>query len=376
MVPLPRIGSTFLVVALLLVDWGCGAAGSAQPVVTWRVPDGGRLPRAVIDAGGTVHMVYVRGDATRGDLMYVTRTKGASAWSEPMAVNSEPGTVTGIGPIDGGQLALGRDGRVHVAWLQINPIEFFYTRTRTDGTGFEPQFGVAAGSGVEAGPSITADRAGNVFLFWHEGTEEDARRSVYLAVSRDDGTVFEPVRPVNSDAEGACNCCGLRALSDDAGRVYVSYRGAGDNVRRGQRLLTSNDAGLTFADELIQPWNVGACPVSTTSLSEGPSGMTVAWETQGQVYFAPVDDLGNSVLAPGVATIRRKNPTVAVNHGGQTLLAWGDGPGFRTGGTLHWRVFEAGGHPTAEQGSGTETIPDQSVPIALARADGTFLVIF
>ena len=75
----------------------------------WRVPDGGRLPHAVIDDEGTTHLVYLKGEPVEGDLMYVTRGPGATTWSEPAQVNSEPGTVTGIGPIDGGHLAQGRD---------------------------------------------------------------------------------------------------------------------------------------------------------------------------------------------------------------------------------------------------------------------------
>ena len=341
-----------------------------------RVPDGGRLPQAVVDDAGTVHLVYVEGEARGGNLVYVTRQPGAPTWSAPQRVNSETGTVTGIGPIDGGRIALGKDNRLHVAWFQISPIEFFYTRTNAEGTGFEPQFGVAAGSGVEAGPSIAADRAGNVFLFWHSGAVEDAHRSVYMTISRDDGTIFEPARPINAEAEGACNCCGLHALSDDAGTVYLSYRGAGDNVRRGQRLLISGDAGRTFTDELIHPWELGACPVSTTTLSQGPSEITVAWETQGQVYFAGVDQLPANVSPAGNAAMRRKSPAVAVNHRGETLLAWGDGAGFRTGGTLHWQVFDTDGQPTSDESQGTDTVPDGSVPTALARADGTFFVIF
>ena len=260
----PRRIGVFLAAGLLLFGGGRAAVAQSTSVVVLRVPDAGRLPHAVIDDAGTVHVVYVVGEGRGGDLMYVTRGPGASTWSEPVRVNSEPGTVNGVGPIDGGQLALGRENRLHAAWFQRRPIEFFYTRTNEDGNGFEPQFGVAAGAGVEAGPSIAADRAGNVFLFWHAGAGEDAGRSVYMAVSRDAGTNFEPVRPVNPKAAGACNCCGLRALSDAAGTVYLSYRGAGANIRRGQRLLTSRDAGRTFTDELIHPWELGACPVSTT----------------------------------------------------------------------------------------------------------------
>jgi len=76
--------------------------------------------------------------------MYATRGRGAASWSEPLRVNSEPESVTGIGPIDGGQLALGKDNRVHVTWFLIRTVEFFYTRTNDEGTGFETQFGVAA----------------------------------------------------------------------------------------------------------------------------------------------------------------------------------------------------------------------------------------
>ena len=363
-------------VALLLLAAAWASPALGQSVVTLRIPDGGRLPQAVLDDGGTLHLIYVVGDAQHGDLMYVTRAPGASSWSEPEQVNSAPGTVTGFGPVDGGQLALGKNDRLHVVWMRISPMAFFYTRSNEDGPGFEEQFGVASGDNVEAGPSVAADQTGNVYLFWHSGAGEDAGRAVYMVASRDEGFIFELARPINAMTEGACACCGLATLTDDTGAIYLSYRGARDNVGRGQRLLTSRDAGQTFTDELIQPWNVGACPVATTSVSPGPSGMTVAWETQGQVYFAGVNQLDDRVSPPGTAGARRKNPSVAVNTRGETLLAWADGSGFRSGGTLHWRLFDADGRPTAAQGGGTDTLPEGSVPTALVQADDTFLVIY
>ena len=374
LVPLTLVG--VLAGAGLVSGWGCATSGLNEPVVMWRVPHGGRLPQAVIDDAGTVHLLYFKGEPNGGDLLYVTRKSGDVTWSEPQRVNSEPRTVVGVDPISGGRIALGRHNRLHVAWFKTRPTEFFYTRTNQQGTGFEAQFGLAAGDGVEAGPTIAADGVGNVFLFWHAGAVEDAHRAVYMAMSHDDGTIFGPVRPVNAEAEGACNCCGLDALTDGAGTVYVSYRGAGDNVRRGQRLLVSSDEGQTFSDELIQPWKLGACPVSTTTLSQGPTGVKVAWETEGQVYFSDVDHLEARVSPSKIAETRRKNPAVAVNDKGDTLLAWGDGPGWRSSGALHWQVFNADGQPTREHAARTETITDASRPAALARADGTFLVIF
>ncbi len=335
------------------------------------------MPRAVVDAGGTVHLVYVADGTDRGNLFRVTLAPGAPAWSEPQRVNSRALAVAGVGPIDGAQLAVGPDGRVHVVWLQSEPARFAYTRSREDGSGFEPQRALSTGDegDLEAGPAVAVDRGGGVFVFWHAGADEDARRSVYLTASRDGGTTFEPARRVSPDAEGACACCGLSAMSGPAGVVLVSYRAAGDNVRRGQRLLTSADSGRTFADRLVDPWTLAACPVSTTTLTAGPGGPTVAWETEGQVYFADVDRLDAARSPPGRARFRRKNPVVAVDSRGDTLLAWGDGPGFSFGGSLHWQVFDSTGRPLGEPGGGPDMILAGSVAAAVVQ-DDRFLVIY
>ena len=362
--------------AILLPLLSCGGPAELSGAVSLlRLPEGGRLPRAVVDDNGTVHVVYFQGEPRAGDLLYVSRAPGDADWSAPRYVNSVPGTVVGIGPIDGGQVALGKDGRLHVVWFKLGRTEFLYTRTTEDRTGFEPQFAIAAGEGVEAGPSIAADREGNLYVFWHTGEPPDAERSVFMTVSRDDGRTFSAARPVSGEAEGACDCCALHALTDEEGAVYVSYRGAGENVRRGQRLLTSLDHGETFADELIDLWEINACPISTTSLARGPEGMAVAWETEGQVHAGSVDTLPRTTSPAGAAAARRKNPAVAVNHRGETLLGWGDGFGWQSGGTFHWQLFDADGAPLGESGTGPE-IPDGSFAAVIAEPDGTFLVTF
>ena len=368
--------------ALAGVTWGGVSPGIPAPpsraaVVALRIPEDGRMPRALVDAEATVHLVYVGGGTDRANLFHVTREAGAASWSGPQQVNDGDLPVAGVGPIDGAQLALGPDNRLHVVWLQAEPPRFVYTRSRADGPGFEPQRELSTGDEgtLEAGPAVAVDAGGNVFVFWHAGAGEDARRRVYLAVSRDGGTTFEPARPVSPEAEGACACCGLSALSDPDGTVHVSYRGAGGNVRRGQRLLTSTDAGRTFSDRLVHPWKVAACPVSTTSLFAGPAGPTLAWETQGQVYFADVDRIDAVRSPPGRPRFRRKNPVVAANSRGETLLAWGDGPGFSFGGSLHWQVFDSAGRPVGKPGGGTGMIVSGSTSAAVVQ-DGRFLVVF
>ena len=399
MVTLLRCGRVAIAVLLLsgvageLSSREVARAGSASPaalassraaaesqrgaVEAIRMPEDGRMPRAVVDAEGTVHLVYVQGGTNRANLFHATREPGARGWSEPQQLNSREFSVSGVGPIDGAQVALGPDNRLHVVWLQTEPAGFFYTRSHPDGSGFEAQRDLSTGEQgtLEAGPAVAADDGGNVFVFWHAGADEDARRRVYLTVSRDGGTTFEPPRPVSSAAEGACACCGLAAMSDPGGAVHVSYRGAGNNVRRGQRLLTSMDHGRTFSDRLVDPWELGACPVSTTKLFAGPAGLTAAWETRGQVYFADVDRLDAVRSPPGQARFRRKNPAVAVDPRGDTLLAWGDGPGFSFGGSLHWQLFDVAGRPVGEQGGGAATVISGSTAAAVVQ-NGRFLVIF
>ena len=79
---------------------------------------------------------------------------------------------------------------------------------------------------------------------------------------------------------------------------------------------------------------------------------------------------------PGPAQPRRKTPAGTTNDRGETLFAWCDGPGIRSGGTLHWQLFDTENKPIGEPAGGTETIPDGSVAVTLAQPDGSFVVIY
>ena len=361
----------------LVAAAGAACGGSAPAVEVLRAPAGASLPQAAVDGDGGLHLIYYTGSMSSGDLWHVTRAREAADWSAPQRVNSRPHSVTGLGPVDGGQLAVGPDGRLHVTWFHRDPAWFYYTRTGDAGA-FEPQRKLSAREegGVETGSTVAVDAGGDVYVFWHADPVEDADRRVYLAASRDGGEHFDPPRPVSPAPAGACGCCGLRAAADGAEAVHVSYRGAGDNVHRGMRLLTSTDGGRTFDDQLIQPWDIGACPVATTTLDSGPDGTLVAWETEGQVHVANTERLDEPWSPPGEAEFRRKNATVAVNHRGDILLAWGDGPGWQSGGNLHWQAFDASGRPRGDAGRAEAPIPARSVPAIVAEADGSFVIVY
>lgn len=111
-----RIG--FAVVVATAV-WLAGLQAT-QPLVR-RVaivatPNGGIQPQAVIDAAGTIHLLYFKGEAGSGDLFYVRRKARDAEFSAPQRVNSEARTAIAAGSVRGGQIALGRNGWIHVGW--------------------------------------------------------------------------------------------------------------------------------------------------------------------------------------------------------------------------------------------------------------------
>jgi len=115
-----------------------------------RPPDGGIQPQAAVDAGGVAHLIYFKGKPQAGDIFYVRREPGKEAFSAPMRVNSQTRSTIAMGTVRGAHLAVGGNGRVHVAWMggegaarvategkEATPM--MYTRVNDDRTGFEPE---------------------------------------------------------------------------------------------------------------------------------------------------------------------------------------------------------------------------------------------
>ena len=131
-----------------------------------------------------------------------------------------------VGLSRGAQIALGRNGLVHVAWHGSKPVEgsgsphppVWYARSIA-GARFEPQQMVSGSiSGIDGG-TVAADASGRVSVAWHglgvrPGSDQSAKpgeedRTVYLANSTNDGTSTTP----NS---GNCGSRDSRAPTDRA----------------------------------------------------------------------------------------------------------------------------------------------------------------
>ena len=371
----------------------CGpllAAENTERVQLVRTPNGGLQPQTVVDAQGTLHLIYFKGEAKGGDIFYVRQPPGGSEFSKPIQVNSALGSAIAVGTIRGAHLAVGRNGRVHVAWNGNNNntadgkhkgAPMWYARMNETGGAFEPQRDLINFTGaLDGGGSLAADKAGNVYVMWH-GMPDEARdesgRAVYLARSTDDGKTFSREARANPRDTGACGCCGMRSFTDGAGNLFALYRAAGDKVNRDETLLVSRNQGRSFEVVNEHRWKAATCPMSSAAFTESKAGTIAAWETAEQVYFLTLDPKtlqpARPVAPPGMS--KRKHPAVAAGANGDLLLAWTEGTGWQKGGSVAWQVFDANGNPTAEKGR-APGVPVWGLVAAVARPDGTFQIFY
>lgn len=375
------------------VAQGAGGGSAKQPssVRLLRTPGKGIQPQVAVDTKGVVHLIYFSGKDTDGDIFYVRSEDGGKKFSEPLQVNSQPGSAMAIGNIRGAHLAVGKNGRVHVAWNGSGKAEpkapgsatpMLYTRLNDAGTAFEPQRNVIQFAvGLDGGGSVAVDGAGNVYVAWHApepGKKGEENRRVWCAHSTDEGKTFAREKPISAPGTGACGCCGMRAFCDSKGTLSLLYRSATGRVNRDTYLLTSQDQGEKFRSDNLHAWNVALCPMSSFSLAESSKGLLAAWETDGQIYHVLLDPAtgkhGVAEAAPGAGK-GRKHPVIAANAQGKTILAWTEGMGWNRGGSLRWQVFDNKGTPTAESGS-SDGVPTWSLVAAFAGPDGVFTIVY
>ena len=371
---------------------------TARPVVQLlRVPGNGIQPEAVVDRRGVLHVLYFSGEARAGNLFYVRSTDFGVTFSNPVRVNSQEGSAIATGTIRGGQLAVGRDGRIHAAWNGsdsatprglVNPANdqpsapFLYARSSRDEKVFEPQRNLTRRSyGIDGGGSIAADADGRVYAAWHAlpvgGAAGEDHRLVWIARSEDDGATFAEEQPAWREQTGACGCCGMRLFAGASGTLYMLYRSATAMTHRDIYLLQSSDQGRSFIGSKVQLWEMGACPMTSMSLMSFGSRMLGAWETAGQVYFGATDAnarIPSPIAAPGEAGTR-KHPRLAANPNGDVLFAWTEGTAWARGGSVAWQMFDAAGRAMDVKGQATG-VPVWSFAAPVARPDGGFVILY
>lgn len=359
-----------------------------------RVPNGGLQPEAVEDGVGGIHLLYFSGDAAHGDLYYVKSSDEGQSWTAPLRVNSESGSAVALGTIRGGQMALGKNGRVYVAWNgssqteaqgPLNPesskrgMPLLYTRLNDAHAGFEPQRNLMTLTfGLDGGGTISADAVGRVYVGWHAkgpgARPGEAGRQVWISKSTNDGKTFRGEEPATNAPTGACSCCGMAMYTDHKGTLYALYRSATQGVHRDIHLLSSGDHGKTFSDRQLHPWNLNACPMSSMAFAEAHGEVDAAWETAGQVYFENVANPAAKPISAPDPSKGHKHPRLAITPDGETLMVWTEGTGWGRGGSIAWQTYDSMGVPLAEKGV-VGGLPPWSFGAAVATPHG-FLVFY
>jgi hypothetical protein len=389
-----KIFAIFAVVVVLRV-----ATAQIPTVTTLRTPENGIQPQSAVDAKGVVHLIYFKGEPKGGDVLYVQRQTGQTNFSKPIRVNTQPHTATAMGTIRGAQLAMGKNGRVHVVWNGMGSgassqrhstdpsidqsssgAPLFYTRLNDAGTAFEPERNVITYAwGLDGGSSVAADADGNVYVTWHApqpgNTNGEAGRAVFVARSTDEGKTFQRETLATSKPTGACGCCGMRAFADSRGNLLALYRAASELTNRNETLLLSRDKAAGFEITYSHQWHVGFCPMSSTTIAESAGQILAAAETHGRVFFIRVDPQTGKISSPVSPEAQAKHPVVVGNARGQVLLAWAEGTSWNKSGSIGWQVYDHQGRPTSAKGH-ADGLPVWSLPTGFAESDGSFAIIY
>ncbi len=382
---------------LILGVLSFGNSVSAE-ILIQKTPDRGFQPRLNVDNNGDVHLLYFKKrlsvpGAREGSLYYQQYLVSEKRFGLSIKVSSEAYNLQTFS-IARASMAVGGDGRIHVVWYLPRAGQYFYSRSNSDRTQFEPQRPVVTqfaegidaqfAEGIDAGADIAAIGS-SVAIVWGAGNlSREYERTVYGRLSTDSGATFsDEIRMGNPDL-GACACCALATNYADENALSVAYRSAIDGVGRHMQLLSLQitaaelQGGSYAAVGALQEWELSACPLSTNDIAEdADTEQWLVFETAGRIVQLKLDGQGQAteVAEPFIET-RQKNPAMSINERDERLIVWGEAISHSKGGRLNMRLFDENGVLKDDQFVEEVTIPNYSFPATAALPDGNFLVLY
>jgi hypothetical protein len=383
-----RVGQVFIALLVTMLV-SCTEPELLPTIEVQRVPENGIQPRIVLDEWGDTHLLYFRAEfpdsgAYLGHLYYTRYDNEKHAWQPSARVSAEPFNYKD--QIYRANLTVGGEGRIHVVWFVGRPARFLYTRSDINKGNFETPRLISGAylDGIDANADI-ASYNNRVALVWAAGDlmRED-QRSVFMLQSQDNGGSFGDPVMIADSALGACACCALSAEFNQAGELLVAYRSAVNNTGRHMQQLIINQNAQGDLQSFYQPvhalseWEIASCPVSTNDMAREVSGAYwLVYETENQLVKQNLS--ANSVpqrVSAQASSAREKHPAMAFNADGYQLIAWGEGGGFFSGGSLRLALFDAEGKPADLPAMDDTDIPDRSSVAVMMKPDGNFLVVY
>ncbi len=341
-----------------------------------RVPDSEIQPQCVQDSAGNLFLLSYKGDPYNGNLVLRESHDEGQTFSSPIPVNSIPNSAIAVGNIRGGQLALGKDGSIHVVWNSSGPEgnKVVYANKESKARTFTRQVAVhGKTTSIDGGASIAADANGNVYVVWHANEkvgQKEVDRKLWLARSSDNGEHFSLPIPVWTRNTGACGCCSVKALTDRNGKVLIAYRAATDEIHRDTFFLESDPSGRNFTGNRVHAWDLNYCPMSSYSMLADNFDSTISWETKNQIFCR----FKGKIIPISPQNQKAQHPFLCRNSVGETIVTWTIDVGWNTGGSLGWCVLDATGTP--RQSGSRPGVPTWSLVSAFAKANNQFIIVY
>ncbi len=363
--------------ALLFFVWAGAWAEmivQAQPIIPLTTPNQGRVPEIAQDKNGILHLTYGK----ENDAFYVQSRDGGKTFAAPVKLNQRAGTVT-VGGERGAKIVLGKNGFIHVVWLGHYKMGggVWYTHSTDGGKTFAPEQNLQDSPFGCDSPTLVADNAGNVLVFWLDARlpkdiENPVTDAIILARSINHGETFAPNKIVKYDFAGrACACCRLEARlqGDD---VYIAFRSGWHNIRdfyllKGRK-LENNFKAVRISDD---KWNLEGCPMSGADFHVANNQrILVSWMSQGKVYWSSAANM-NAGFAPRIAAPISEgaaNHPMILSNQSQIFLLW------KQDAKLHWVRYANDGKFSDEQGV-VSAMPSKDKAVAFVGKDNKFYVL-
>jgi hypothetical protein len=258
---------------------------------------------------GGVYVVWVNHDQDgKADVMIARFNSDGELESAPVRVNSQPGVATAWRG-DPPTVAVAPDQTVFVGWTAKldsasgHATDIYLSASRDNCRTFAAPVKVNDDTrpAVHGMHSLAIGKDGRVYIAWLDerniapmpaidektdkrtsGHHMESNREVFIASSSDGGHTFSPNQRV---ATNVCPCCKTALAVDNDGRVYVSWRQVLPGDFRHIAVASSMDEGMTFSEMKVvsdDQWMLAGCPVSGSSLALSDDGtLRVLWYSAG-----------------------------------------------------------------------------------------------
>lgn len=183
-------------------------------------------------------------------------------------------------------------------------------------------------------PSIAVDPSGVLYVAWED--QRNVNSDIYFANSSDGGSTWtDPNVRVNTDPIGS-NQINPSLVGDSAGNLYLAWQDNRSGDDYNISFANSTNGGQNWSDPNIQiNTDQGAESQGNPALAVDSSGTVYAvWEDfrngDWDIYFAKSSNGGmtwtdpNVRVSNGTLNMSQRNPTIAVDAGGDIYVTWED----------------------------------------------------